>query len=92
LERTQFDPAYLNLLRSGEPRERVKEVYKRLEACDVCPRECGVNRRESAKGAICRTKRPFGLAATEAEIDRLAAELWGMTEGSCGRYERVWRS
>jgi putative pyruvate formate lyase activating enzyme len=50
-----FEPAYLNLLRSGELRERVKEAYKRLEACDVCPRECGVNRRESAKGAVCRT-------------------------------------
>ncbi|MBM4464012.1 MAG: radical SAM protein [Chloroflexi bacterium] len=52
---THFKPAYLNLLRSGELKERVKEAYKRLEGCDVCPRECGVNRRESAKGAVCRT-------------------------------------
>jgi putative pyruvate formate lyase activating enzyme len=50
-----FQPTYLNLLRSGELKERVKEAYKRLEACDVCPRECGVNRRESTKGAVCRT-------------------------------------
>jgi putative pyruvate formate lyase activating enzyme len=50
-----FEPAYLNLLRSGELKERVKEAYKRLEACDVCPRECGVNRRENAEGAVCRT-------------------------------------
>ncbi len=50
-----FEPAYLNLLRSGELKERVKEAYKRLEMCDICPRECGVNRRESAKGAVCRT-------------------------------------
>jgi len=40
-----FEPAYLNLLRSGELKERGKEAYQRLEACDVCPRECGVNRR-----------------------------------------------
>jgi len=52
---THFEPTYLNLLYSGELKERVKEAYKRLEACDVCPRECGVNRRESAKGAVCRT-------------------------------------
>ncbi|MFQ5812310.1 MAG: radical SAM protein [Anaerolineae bacterium] len=50
-----FEPAYLKLLRSGQLKKRVKEAYKRLEACDVCPRECGVNRRESAKGAVCRT-------------------------------------
>jgi putative pyruvate formate lyase activating enzyme len=52
---THFQPAYLNLLRSGELKERVQEAYKRLEACDICARECGVNRRESTKGAVCRT-------------------------------------
>jgi len=51
----RFKPAYLKLLRSAELKERVKEAYKRLEACDICPRECGVNRRESAEGAVCRT-------------------------------------
>ena len=50
-----FEPAYLKLLRSGELKERVKEAYKRLEACDICPRECGVNRRKGPKGAVCRT-------------------------------------
>jgi putative pyruvate formate lyase activating enzyme len=40
---THFEPTYLKLLRSGELKERVKEAYKRLEACDICPRECGVN-------------------------------------------------
>ncbi len=50
-----FDPAYLRLLRSGELKNRVQEAYQRLEACDICPRECGVNRRESKKGAVCRT-------------------------------------
>ncbi|MEM4723643.1 MAG: radical SAM protein [Candidatus Hadarchaeum sp.] len=51
----EFEPAYLRLLRSGELKKRVAEAYRRLEACDICPRECGVNRRESAKGAVCRT-------------------------------------
>jgi len=50
-----FEPAYLRLLRSGELTQRVEEAYHRLEACDICPRECGVNRRESTKGAVCRT-------------------------------------
>jgi putative pyruvate formate lyase activating enzyme len=50
-----FEPAYLDLLRSGELKKRVEEAYRRLEACDICPRECGVNRRETTKGAACRT-------------------------------------
>ena len=51
----QFEAAYLKLLRSGELTRRVAEAYARLEACDLCARECGVNRRESAEGASCRT-------------------------------------
>jgi putative pyruvate formate lyase activating enzyme len=50
-----FEAAYLHVLRSGELKQRVTEAYQRLEACDICPRECGVNRRESTKGAVCRT-------------------------------------
>ncbi|MFQ6058292.1 MAG: radical SAM protein [Anaerolineae bacterium] len=52
---TPFEPAYLKLLRSGELKERVQEAYKRLEACDICARECGVNRRQTTRGAVCRT-------------------------------------
>jgi putative pyruvate formate lyase activating enzyme len=51
----RFEPAYLKLLRSGELKRRVAEAYARLEACDICARECGTNRRESAEGAGCRT-------------------------------------
>ncbi len=36
---------------------RVKAAYARLEVCDLCPRECGVNRRESAQGAGCPHRR-----------------------------------
>jgi putative pyruvate formate lyase activating enzyme len=50
-----FEPAYLQLLRSGELKRRVKAAYARLAACDICARECGVNRRESAEGAACKT-------------------------------------
>jgi putative pyruvate formate lyase activating enzyme len=51
----RFEPAYLELHRSGELARRVQAAYARLEACDICARECGVNRRQSAKGAACRT-------------------------------------
>jgi len=49
------EPAYLHLLRSGELKQRVRQAHAHLEACDICPRQCGVNRKESAKGAVCRT-------------------------------------
>lgn len=50
-----LQPAYMRLLDNGELKRRVAEAYQRLEACDLCPRECGVNRRDSIKGAVCRT-------------------------------------
>ncbi len=50
-----FEAAYLELLHSGELKRRVAEAYACLEACDLCGRECGVNRRESSAGAGCHT-------------------------------------
>ncbi|HFD39506.1 MAG TPA: radical SAM protein, partial [Anaerolineae bacterium] len=41
----RIEAAYLKLLRSGELKRRTAEAYARLEACDLCARECGVNRR-----------------------------------------------
>lgn len=49
-----FGPAYLALLHSGELEDRVQAAYRRLEACDICPRRCGVNRRQDEPGA-CHT-------------------------------------
>jgi putative pyruvate formate lyase activating enzyme len=51
----RFEAAYLWLHRTGELRRRAAEAFARLEACDLCPRRCGVNRRLSAEGAGCRT-------------------------------------
>ena len=53
----RLEPAYLQLLRSGELKRRVAEAYARLEACDLCARECGVNRRLGTESAAagCHT-------------------------------------
>lgn len=51
---TQFEPAYVALLKSGELKSRVEAAYQRLEACDICPRECGVDRLQDEEGT-CRT-------------------------------------
>lgn len=50
---TPSHPAYLKLLESGELKRRVQEAYRRLEACDICARECGINRRQTT--GACRT-------------------------------------
>jgi putative pyruvate formate lyase activating enzyme len=54
-QRSNFEPAYLDLLRSGELTERANRARQHLEDCDLCARYCRVNRRQSIRGAICRT-------------------------------------
>ncbi len=50
-----FEPAYLRLLRSGELVARVEAAGAHLSHCDLCPRRCGVDRRQTIRGAVCRT-------------------------------------
>jgi putative pyruvate formate lyase activating enzyme len=45
-----FEPAYLSLLRDGRLSQRVETARRALEACRVCPRECGVDRLEGRTG------------------------------------------
>ena len=49
-----FEPVYLALHRSGELRRRVTEAYEHLRECDLCARECGINRRRGEVGS-CHT-------------------------------------
>ncbi|MGC9332868.1 MAG: radical SAM protein [Anaerolineae bacterium] len=51
----QSEPAYRALLPSGELKRRAEKAFARLAACDICARECGVNRLESAEKAGCHT-------------------------------------
>ncbi len=44
---------YFDLYQSGELLKRVREAYRRLEACDLCPHDCGVNRIKGERG-ICK--------------------------------------
>jgi len=51
----EFEAAYVKLLRTGELQQRVEQARSILEECRFCGRECGVNRLETTKGAVCRT-------------------------------------
>ncbi len=50
----RFEPAYLALHRSGELQRRVAVAYERLRECDLCARECRVDRRRGEVGS-CNT-------------------------------------
>jgi putative pyruvate formate lyase activating enzyme len=52
---SMFEPAYLQLLRSGDLAARAREAEGHLEHCDLCARRCGVDRRLTIRGAVCRT-------------------------------------
>ncbi len=43
---------YPDLYQSGELLKRVREAYRRLKACDICPHDCGVNRIKGERG-VC---------------------------------------
>ena len=47
-------PAYLDLLNSGELDRRAALACERLAHCDLCPRDCGVDRKAGKLG-VCRT-------------------------------------
>jgi len=50
------EPGYIELYQSGELKRRVESLEERLSSCDICPRECGVNRLESERG-FCHSAR-----------------------------------
>ena len=48
------EPGYVALYRSGELERRAQALEARLASCDICPRECKVNRLENETG-FCRS-------------------------------------
>jgi len=51
-----LEPGYIALYQSGELERRAESLEARLSSCDICPRECGVNRRENELG-VCHSAR-----------------------------------
>jgi len=45
-----MEPGYLELYRSGELEHRARALEARLASCDICPRECRVNRLQNEPG------------------------------------------
>lgn len=45
-----MNPLYLETYDKGELDIKIKKAYKKLESCDLCPRNCKVNRIKGEKG------------------------------------------
>ena len=45
-----FEPGYLALYRSGELKRRAEALEARLACCDICPRNCRINRLQGEMG------------------------------------------
>ncbi len=65
-----FQPGYIALYRSGELQRRALALEARLASCDICPRQCHVNRLGEERG-VCRSGR---LAAVAAVCDHHGEE------------------
>ena len=57
-----FEPSYLRLARQGRLREVEKDLWAVLDACRLCPRACGANRR-GGKSGICRSTARLKVAS-----------------------------
>ena len=55
VHRSPFAPAYLTLMKNGKLTERVSAAWRHMEDCDLCARYCHINRRQTTRGAVCRT-------------------------------------
>ncbi len=62
-----MEPAYVKLFREGGFSERIDKAIALMEACRLCPRECGVNRLEGERG-ICKTGRKAIVSSYNAHF------------------------
>jgi putative pyruvate formate lyase activating enzyme len=49
-----YTPSYINLYKSGSLEKRIEEALQKLSSCNLCPRNCGVNRLKGERG-FCRS-------------------------------------
>jgi putative pyruvate formate lyase activating enzyme len=54
-----FEPSYLTLYRSGELEYRAEALQARLVSCNICPRNCGVNRLKGELGFCHSGSKPI---------------------------------
>ena len=73
-----MEPSYLELYRNGELEVRAEKALELMRSCNLCPRECGVNRLAGETG-FCRTGRKARIASYNAHFGEEAPLV-----GECG--------
>ncbi len=73
-----MEPSYIRLHRQGELSIRLKRALDIIEACELCPRKCHVNRLKGETG-LCRTGRMARVASYNAHFGEEAPLV-----GRCG--------
>jgi putative pyruvate formate lyase activating enzyme len=63
----KFEPAYLGLHRTGELKKRGEELWETMQSCQLCHRECGVNRLDGERG-FCRASSQLEVASYHAHF------------------------
>jgi putative pyruvate formate lyase activating enzyme len=56
-------PAYERLEKEGQFARRIKQAYSIFEHCQLCPRQCGVNRLKGGRGICCAPSQPVIYSA-----------------------------
>jgi putative pyruvate formate lyase activating enzyme len=79
--REEFLPAYAKLEQAGKLATRVDRAREVLRACELCPRQCGVNRLAGDRG-FCRT--PKGGATVYSAHPHLGEEVSLVGGGGSG--------
>ena len=54
IDQQEFQPAYMELARTGGLRQRAEAAYEQLRHCELCGWKCGIDRLTGKKG-VCRT-------------------------------------
>jgi putative pyruvate formate lyase activating enzyme len=63
----QFEPVYLTLHRNGKLKTRGEDLWDIMKSCQLCPRECGVNRLDGQKG-FCQASSQLEISAYQAHF------------------------
>jgi len=54
-----YQPNYLSLYKSGELAKRAERLWQRLVNCDICPRQCGIDRLQGETDFCRSTEKPI---------------------------------
>lgn len=58
----EYEPSYIKLSKQGELKRRGEELWKRMEECNLCPRDCGAMRLKGKRG-VCKANSTLEISS-----------------------------